>query len=128
MNLHDIAGPAIGTVNPFVQAQYFASSGSTPNADFTRSASYAAAVPMRVQQQAVNQRTLERLQGLNLQGQFCSLWLDGTAFGVVRPTGKGGDYFVIGAQGWLIVEVPEMWPQSGWVHVTVQLQTWTTPP
>lgn len=121
MNLHGIAAGAIGAVNPFVPAMYYASTGSTTNPDGSRDPGYAAPqpIPGGVQKQELSYKDLQHVDGLNLQGILCSVYLSGQAFGVTRGS-KGGDKFVIAGQTWLVVAVPEQWPD--WCKVILNLQ------
>lgn len=122
MNLQDIANEAIQDINSNVVATWYQSTGSTTNDDGTMSPTYAPGVTVSVQQQAATQRDLKHFDALNLQGQFCHIWLDGAVNGVVRLTQQGGDKFVIGGETWLTLPVPEKWIGPGWSHCIVQLQ------
>src|SRR5690348_8927500 len=106
MDLHGIVSGAIGTVNPPVPATYYASQAPTTNADGSRSPGFAAGVAMSVQKQEISYKDLQHVDGLNLQGAFCTVYLRGQAFGVTRGAAKGGDKFVIGSDTWLVVAVP----------------------
>lgn len=120
MDLHGIASGAIGAINPFVIVQYVQSTGSITNADGSRTPGYAAPVSMSVQVQELSFKELQQVQNLNLQGIMRSIYLEGAAYGVYRGAGTGGDKFVISGQTWLVVAVPELWPD--WCKVIVQLQ------
>lgn len=119
MNLHGIVSGAVGAVNPFVPATYYASTGSTTNADGSRTPSYAFPQTISVQKQELSFKDLQHVDGLNLQGIFCSVYLRGQAFGVTRGT-KGGDKFVIAGKTWLVVALPEQWPD--WCRVILNQQ------
>lgn len=121
MNLHRIAARAVGAVNPFVEAQVYRSTGSQKNADYSVTPDYAAPVTMRVQKQAVTQADIRHLDNLNLQGIFTSIYTAGNWCGINRPKQQGGDKFVIGDEAWLVVSVPENWPD--WTRVVACLQT-----
>ncbi|ELF4643998.1 hypothetical protein RNG81_004825, partial [Salmonella enterica subsp. enterica serovar Mbandaka] len=54
------------------------------------------------------------------QGVFATLYTDGNWCGLNRTRQQGGDKFVIGDETWLVVEVPEIWPD--WTRVIVCLQ------
>lgn len=120
MNLHNIAAPAIGSVNPFVPAQISKSGGYTTTPDGSRVPAYAAPVTQRVQKQALSSKELEHMDGLNIQGVLCKAFVNGNWYGVNRVAGQGGDKFVIGSDTWLVVEVLEVWP--GWSSVALSLQ------
>jgi len=121
MNLHGIASGAIGAVNPFVSAQISKSTGYTTASDGSRTPAYAAAVTQKVQQQALTQKELEHMSGMNVQGVMCKAYVKGQWYGVDRKAGDGGDLFVIGADTWLVVEVLEVWPDWSAVVLNKQL-------
>lgn len=120
MDLHGIVSGAIGTVNPFVPAQYYASQPPVTAADGSRAPGYAPPVSMSVQKQELSFKDLQHVDGLNLQGIFCAVYLRGTAYAVMRGKAKGGDKFVIGCDTWLVVAIPEQWPD--WCKVLLNLQ------
>ncbi|MGJ0579083.1 hypothetical protein ACR71G_13540 [Xenorhabdus bovienii] len=121
MNLHGIASAAIGAVNPFVPAQIYRSVGSVKNTDYSRTPGYADPISMMVQKQAVTQSDIRHLDNLNIQGVMASIYTDGNWCGINRPKQQGGDKFVINGETWLVVSVPENWPD--WTRVIVCLQT-----
>jgi hypothetical protein len=120
MDLHSIAAGAVGAVNPFVQASYIKATGTITNPDGSRTPSYADPVTLIVQKQELSFKDLQHVNGLNLQGIFCAVYLEGAAYGVARGAGTGGDKFVVDGQTWLVVAVPEMWPD--WCKVLLNLQ------
>lgn len=120
MNLHGIASPMIGIVNPFVTAQLYVSTGKTVNADFSTTPSYAAPVSMQVQAQELSFKELEHANNLNLQGILKSIYCPGTVRAVDRVSGTGGDKIVIDGDTYLAVAISEQWPD--WVRVIGQLQ------
>lgn len=117
MNLHSIVRGVVGAVNPYVEAQIYRSTGPTKNADYSTSAGYAEPVTMKVQKQAVSQADLRHMDNLNIQGDMVSIWTDGNWCGMSRTKQTGGDKFVIGDEVWLVVAVPEIWPD--WTRVIV---------
>ncbi|MMZ41448.1 hypothetical protein D3C81_118010 [compost metagenome] len=121
MNLHGIVSRAIGAVNPFVEAQIYRSLGAEKHEDYSRTPAYDAPVPMMVQKQAVSQGDIRHLDNLNIQGVFTSIYTNGNWCGVNRPKEVGGDKFIIAGETWLVVAVPENWPD--WTRVVACLQT-----
>lgn len=120
MNLHGIAAPMIGIVNPFVTAQLLASTGYATNPDGSTTPNYAAPVSIQVQAQELNFKELEHANNLNLQGILKSIYCPGTVRGVNRLAGTGGDKIVIAGDTYLVVAVSEQWPD--WCRVIGQLQ------
>lgn len=120
MDLHGIASGAIGAVNPFIPAMVYQSTGYTTAPDGSRAPGYAAPVQVSIQKQELSFKDLQHVDGLNLQGVFCSVYLSGSIYGVDRGTAAGGDKFVFNGQTWLVVSVPEQWPS--WCRVILCLQ------
>lgn len=115
MNLHSIVSGAIGTINPYVEAQIYKSTGPVKNADYSTSPGFAEPVTMMVQKQALSQADIRHMDNLNVQGVLVSIWTDGNWCGISRDKQQGGDKFVIGDETWLVVSVPEIWPD--WTRV-----------
>lgn len=120
MDLHGIVSGAIGTVNTFISAQVYQSTGYTTTGDGSRVPSYAAPVSVSIQKQELSFKDLQHVDGLNLQGIFCSVYLSGDIYGVDRGTAGGGDKFIFNGQTWLVVSVVEQWPD--WCRVILCLQ------
>lgn len=121
MNLHNIAAGAISAVNPMTNVQWTQSTGSTVGPDGTSTPTYAAAITIIVQQQAMSQKDLQHMAMLNIQGIFTKFYLNGAAYSIDRVTQQGGDKFVdaIG-RTWLVAAVLELWPD--WCAVAATLQ------
>jgi len=120
MDLHSIVAGAIGAVNPFVAAQYLKATGTVTNPDGSREPAYAMPVDISIQMQELSFKELQQVQNLNLQGIVRSAYMRGSAYDVYRGAGTGGDKIVYQGQTWLVVAVPEQWPD--WCKVIVQLQ------
>ncbi|MFW7716508.1 hypothetical protein ACOIFF_11010 [Klebsiella pneumoniae] len=115
MNLHSIVRNAISAVNPRVEAQIYRSIGPTKNPDYSTSPGFAPPVTMMVQKQALSQADIRHMDNMNIQGVLVSIWTDGNWCGINRDRQQGGDKFVIGNETWLVVAVPEVWPD--WTRV-----------
>ena len=126
MNLHGTVRGAITSVNPDILASFQRSTGNTVGADFAQTPTYAAAVPVRIQSQALSGGMLRHSEFLNLQGVLRSVYMYGNTQGIVRPTQQGGDLltFKLVPGGpdflWKVVTVVETWPD--WSLVIVCLQ------
>ena len=124
MNLHGIASSYVATVNPWVSGQYRQSTGYTTNADGSRSPSYASAVSVQIQMQALTFKDLTQLSGVNLNGEARAMYINGLIEGVDRPSQRGGDIITL-ADGsiWLVAHVLENWnATAGWTKVAVTRQ------
>lgn len=124
MDLHGIVSGVIGTINPFTEASYQASTGFTTDAAGKQSPSYAAPITVSVQVQALTFRDLQQIAGIDLQGTRRAIYIEGPSQGIVRSTGQGGDLITISsgvdAGVWLVAQVLEAWPD--WTKVAVTLQ------
>ena len=126
MNLHGTIRGAITSVNPDIIAQYRRSTGNTVGADFSQTPSYAPAVPVRIQPQALKGTALRHAEALNLQGVLRTVYMYGNTQAVFRPLQTGADLLQFPlvpngpALNWLVVDVVETWPD--WCNVTVCLQ------
>lgn len=120
MNLRGIANAATRSVNPNVTAAIYKSSGYSTAEDGSQVPAYAEPVEMQVQKQAITQSDLRHLDDLNIQGQFVSIYTNGNWCGLNRKKDEGGDLFVIGDDTWLVISVPEIWPD--WTRVIGCLQ------
>lgn len=125
MNLHALVGPAVSAVNPMLTGQFQQSTGATTQADGKRTPSYAAAVPVQCQCQALTFKDLQQLSGLNLNGEKLGIYISGTWEGVSRPAAKGGDLITLpDGSIWLVVQQLENWGRTaGWTKVAVTRQT-----
>lgn len=120
MNLHGIAAPIIGTVNPFIAGTLTASAGYTTSADGTQVPAYAAPVTAMIQVQALTYSDLQQVSGLNIQGEARAVYLYGDWNGVLRPEAKGGDLIAFNGQQWLVKQTLETWPD--WCKVVAVRQ------
>jgi len=124
VNLHGIAAPYIAAVNPMITVTWKKSTGSVQNDDFTRTPSYQTVNGVLAQRQALTYKDLQQLDGININGEACALYVNGDAVGVLRPDGKGGDLFLMPDESvWLAVHVLENWnATAGWTKVAVVKQ------
>jgi len=129
MNLQSITASAVSSVNPMVPCSLQVSTGSVTNADFSKSPSYAAAVPVMGQVQALSFGDLAQVDGLNIQGIKKAIYLQGDIEGLLRTSGKGGDMITMpDGTVWLVVMVLEAWGNNtgktggNWCKVAVTVQ------
>jgi hypothetical protein len=125
MNLNAIAAPAVGLVNPRQAVTVYLSTGPTATGgDGSRTGTYAASFTATMQIQPISTGDLRKLEGLNLQGKFTKLYLDGALRGLERINSLGGDLVVLkDGTTYLVKAVLEGWtPTAGWCSVAVILQ------
>lgn len=86
-------------------------------------------LPMQVQ--AVEGQDLQHVDGLNQQGVYRVVYMNGLIEGIDRPGFSGGDLLLIptgltatppAMDTWLVKEVLEPWDTPGWCKVLVVLQ------
>lgn len=119
MNLHQIVRGAITTVNPDVPGVLKVNSGFTTAPGGKRVQSYTD-VDVMAQMQELSSTDLKQVDAINVQGILQSVYLNGNFNGINRPDQKGGDILIVDGQQWLVVKVPELWPD--WCRVIVNLQ------
>lgn len=113
----------IAKVNPFLTVTVRHSTGSTKNADFTRTPTYSTAT-MQAQVQALTAAELAQVDGLNIQGEKLAIYVNGNLEGVNRPDNAGGDLVTLpDASVWLVVLVDEDWNRmAGWTRAAMVRQ------
>ncbi len=127
MNLHGIARRAVNAVNPEITAQWLVNTGWSDGAGARRVPTYATAVPVPAQVQALSAGDLKHPAMQNVQGIMRAVYAYGNIQGVNRERGTGGDLLQFpentgeANKTWLVVAVLETW-LPGWCKVAVQLQ------
>lgn len=134
MNLRGLANTLTSAVNPNVAATIKRATGVTRNASY-RSTPTTADTPATVQVQAISGSDQRKIDGLNIQGIMCAMYVNGQVQGVNRPAGTGGDTVIIAAQPglyvpksggasdtWKVEHVLEPWDTAGWCKVVCVLQ------
>lgn len=119
MNLRGIANGLTSTINPNVAGVFQVNTGFTTQSGGKRVPSYNS-VDVTVQLQELSSTDLKQVDAINIQGILRSAYLNGNFSGVNRPEQKGGDILMIGQEKWLVVKVPELWPE--WCRVIINLQ------
>lgn len=124
MHLHKLVRPLVSSINPSVTASLQASTGYTTASDGSRVPTYAPAVCIRVQRQALQYNDIAQTDGLNIQGQRSAMYISGNWEGIVRADGSGGDLITLpDGTTWLVAMVLENWGDTkGWVKVAVTRQ------
>lgn len=128
MNLHGIAAPLIGAVNPNVPVTLQLSTGSVPGVGGKRVPTYSDPIlNVPAQIQALSFRDLQQVEGLNLQGTRRAIYFYGDVQGIVRVNQQGGDLVTFPVDGslwsgsiWLTAMALETWPD--WCKVAATLQ------
>jgi hypothetical protein len=124
MNLHGIVSGAVSAVNPSTLGTLKVNTGSTKQADGSRTPSYKSYPKRAMQIQQMSSRDLQQIEGLNLGGEKRKIYFYGEVNAVVRSANQGGDLVVIEsgvhAGTWLIVQSIEAYPD--WCSVVAVLQ------
>lgn len=121
MNLHELVRGAIGAINPERDVTICVSTGATEDASGRTVPSYAAPIPAKGQKQDLSGSDITRLQGQNIQGVVCKMYLTGNYEGLFRVLGKGGDLLTFDGQTYLVAKVIERWPDWCCLALTMQL-------
>ena len=120
MNLNTLAAAVTGSITPLTLITITPEVGYTTAPDGTLTPTPSTAVQTYGQVQALSQTDLRQVEGLNLQAEMASVYLPGEWSGVIRGTQQGGTTLAFNGQTWLVVFVPEQWPN--WTRVIVCLQ------
>lgn len=125
MNLRAIVNKYTQITNKNVQIQWIQSNGYTID-DAGRRTPQTITLTIEAQVQALSGSDLQHTDGLNINSVMRSVYMFGSAVGVVRVDKLGGDILVFPEspgqcnKNWLVTQVVETWPD--WCHVLVTLQ------
>lgn len=120
MNLRNLANAATRRVNPNIPAVVRRYSGEVMGPGRKPIPQYAPDEEITIQFQPLTKGDLQHVDGLNIQGLFKSIHVNGGFYSVNREMQKGGDLFMVGGKKWLVIEPLELWPQ--WSRLLVCLQ------
>lgn len=120
MNLHSVVRSAIGTINPDVAAIVRRYSGEVVGSGRKPVPQYEPDEQITIQFQPLTKGDLQHVDGLNIQGLFKSIHVNGSFYSVNREMQKGGDLFIVDGKTWLVIEPLELWPD--WSRLLVCLQ------
>jgi hypothetical protein len=127
VNLHGTVRGAITSVNPDSTVQWLASTGNTVAPGGKQTATFAAANPMRGQIQAAPTSLLKRYNFLSGNEIYRTVYFYGQKQAINRAAQLGGDLLQFPevpngtVRTWLIVKVPEQWPDWCCVLCVMQL-------
>lgn len=116
----------VTTVNPDKTVQWLASTGRAVSDTGKQTSSYATAVPLQGQIQPAPTEMLRKYGYLQAQGIYRAVYFYGREQAINRVENKGGDLLQFPEvppgtiRTWLIVQVPEQWPD--WCCVLCCLQ------
>lgn len=122
MNLHAIVRSAITSVNPDINATLRRYQGEVMGAGRKPVPTYYPDESVTLQLQPLTKGDMMHVDGLNIEGLFKSIHINGALYSVNRTLKKGGDLFIIDGQTWLVIEPIELW-NTGWCRLLVCLQT-----
>jgi len=120
LNLHKISNSLIRSVNPNISAVVRRYSGEVMGQGRKPIPQYAPDEQIIIQFQPLTRGDLQHVDGLNIQGLFKSIHVNGSFYSVNRDMQKGGDLFIVDGKTWLVIEPLELWPD--WSRLLVCLQ------
>lgn len=126
MNLHSLVRGVITTVNPDSDVQWFASTGNAVSDTGKQTPIYAGGILLQGQIQPAPTAMLSKYDYLQAQGKYYTVYFYGREQAINRVENKGGDLLLFPEvpegtiRTWLIVQVPEQWPD--WCCVLCCLQ------
>jgi hypothetical protein len=128
VNLRNLVSGAVSGINPPILATVKSSSGHTTSDDGSQVPAYTITQNVPIQVQALTGAEIRHTDNLNMQGVLRAVYLNGSANGIVRKYGEGGDVLIFSdpatpndaGQAWLATAVLEAW--STWTKIVVTLQ------
>lgn len=120
MNLRQIANRATASINPNIPATVRRYTGEVMGPGRKPIPQYAPDEQITIQFQPLTKGDLQHVDGLNIQGLFKSIHVNGNFYSVNREMQKGGDLFIVDGKTWLVIEPLELWPD--WSRLLVCLQ------
>lgn len=121
--MHQIVSGAVGAVNPHTTVSIRRPTGMTTTDEGRRVPSYETIANVPAQVQPLSHGELALVEGMNLQGQKSSIYLNGKWAGLVRGTGQPGPLFVIDGVTWMVAVVLEDWADWTKLALVRQLDT-----
>jgi hypothetical protein len=121
MNLHALASGLTGNVNPPVDVVVKRSLGAGEDASGRVVPQYDTPLATTGNKQSLTGSDIYRLQGQNVQGVVCKMYLSGNYEGLFRVLGKGGDLLIFENHTYLVAAVLERYPEWCCVALTMQL-------
>lgn len=123
MNLRNIANAATRRVNPNITAIVRRYMGEAMGSGRKPMPQYAPDESITIQFQPLTKSDLQHVDGLNMQGLFKSIHVNGNFYSVNREMQKGGDLFIVDGKTWLVIEPLELWPDWSRLLVCLQVDT-----
>lgn len=120
MNLRQIANRATASINPNIPATVRRYTGEVMGPGRKPIPQYAPDEQITIQFQPLTKGDLQHVDGLNIQGLFKSIHVNGNFYSVNREMQKGGDLFIVDGKTWLVIDPLELWPD--WSRLLVCLQ------
>ena len=122
MSLHDLAANAISSINLMMPCTLYRSTGNSVAAGGKMTPTFAAPVSVSCQVQQLTAKDLQHMSDMNMQGITRKVWCAITLHGIDRTSQLGGDRLTLpDGTIWLVVAVPEVWPD--WCTALLQKQT-----
>lgn len=123
LNLRQIANRATASINPNIPAIAKRYIGETMGPGRKPIPQYAPDETITIQFQPLTKGDLQHVDGLNMQGLFKSIHVNGSFYSVNREMQKGGDLFIVDGKTWLVIEPLELWPDWSRLLVCLQVDT-----
>lgn len=121
MNIFPIVHAAVSAVSPQVPVSIQISTGSTTNADGSRSLSYAAPQTVNASIQALQYNDIVQADSMQIEGVRRKMYVYGEVDGLVRSKNKGGDLVTLpNGSVWKVALIAEAW--ATWTCAIITLE------
>lgn len=124
MNLRNMANRLTSAVNPNLTVQHRAYQSYSTLASGKTAATYAAAVPLVAQVQALTKKEIEHIDNMNLSPCDRAAYVNGQLQAFDRVAQTGGDFLYFENRWWKVMAILEGWTTAGWCKaaLTGQMQ------
>lgn len=119
MNLRNIANRMTSGVNPNIAVQWRAYQAYATLPSGKTAATYAAAVPLTAQVQALTKKEIEHIDAMNLSPCERAAYVNGQLQAYDRVAQTGGDFLFFENRWWKVMAILEGWTTAGWCKVAL---------
>jgi hypothetical protein len=122
MNLNNIVSEAIAVIHPKEPIELYLCTGRSISEDGAATPSYAEPISLMSQIQDADVSELRHEELTGVSSSQLDIWIDGTAKGIDRITGTGGDMLRARGRWWLVTAMTNDFSNVGWVCLRVTMQ------
>ncbi len=122
MNVFSLTSGPVANVNPPISGTLKRGAGYTTAGDGSRVPTFAKTIAADFQVQALTGKEIAHLDSLNITGRLQAVHYKGELIALDRKKGSGGDVLTYNGDDWLVVQIIEFFPATGWTRAAIQKQ------